>query len=257
MMVQAQQVQLASHAEMNDLYARLAQLESQIAASNVSGGCGCADAAGCGNGCGNDCCDDCCGCPGFVAGAELVWLKAFNSNTEFGDFNYDEGFRWWLGYQGAGGLGVRIRGFDYQQAVVATGELVDIETFDLEVYDAVQLGCNWDVIIGAGVRYTDTRVNFTAPTLVADVQIFGTGPVVTAELYRHISDRAALYVIVHESIVAGDGNLNGAPSPTTRCSSAKSRSAARCTANTTAACSLPASAGKPSTTPTWLTLARA
>jgi hypothetical protein len=203
-MVQAQDVQLASHAEMNNLYARLAELESRIAASNV----GCADAVGgCGgNGCG-DCCNDCCGCPGFVAGAEILWLKAFNSNTSFGDFNYDEGFRWWLGYQGAGGLGARVRAFDYSQ-LAANGDIVDIQTADFEVYDAVQLGCNWDVVIGGGLRYTDAR--FLSGAAGTDTQIFGTGPVVTAELYRHVSDRAALFAIVHESIVAGDANVGGA-----------------------------------------------
>ena len=205
-MVQAQEIQLASHAELNNLYARLAELESRIAASNVSGGCGCTDAVGngCGNGCG-DCCDDCCGCPGFVGGAEILWLKAFNSNTLFGEFNYDEGFRWWLGYQGAGGLGVRVRAFDYSQ-ISATGDVVDIQTADFEVYDSVQLGCNWDVVIGGGLRYTDTRVVFVPGF---ESQIFGTGPVVTAELYRHVSDRAALFAIVHESIVAGDANPVG------------------------------------------------
>ena len=206
-MVQAQDVQLASHAEMNDLYARLAELESRVAASNVSG-CGCADAVGngCGNGCNDGCCDDCCGCAGWVGGAEILWLKAFNSSLQFGDFNYDAGFRWWLGYQGDSGLGVRMRGFDYSQNA-ANGDAVDIQTFDLEVYDSFQLGCNWDVVLGGGLRYTDATFTFFAGEGTFDPQIFGVGPVLTAELYRHVSDRAALYAIVHQSIVAGDGNF--------------------------------------------------
>lgn len=197
-MVQAQEVPIANHAELNDLYDRLAELESRVAASNVSV-TGSADAVG--NGCGS--CDNC-GCAGVVAGAEILWLKAFNSNTMFGDFNYDEGFRGWLGYQGAGGLGVRFRGFDYSQTA-ANGTLVDVETLDLEIYDSVQLGYNWDVIFGAGVRYTDNRQLLFVPFL--DTQIFGVGPVVTAELYRHVSDRAALYVIGRQSIVAGNANV--------------------------------------------------
>jgi hypothetical protein len=205
-MVQAQEVQLASHAELNDLYARLAELESRIAASNVSG-CGCADAVG--NGC-DDYCDDCCGCPGFVGGVEFLWLKAFNSNTQFGNFNYEDGFRWWLGYQGAGGLGARIRGFAWGKTVA--NATVDINTTDFEIYDSVQLGCNWDVIIGGGLRYTDaTFGTLLFQEVAAAPQIFGTGPVVTAELYRHVSDRAALFVIARESIVAGDGNTTGFP----------------------------------------------
>ena len=87
---------------------------------------------------------------------------------------------------------------------------MDIETFDLEVYDSFQLGCNWDVILGAGLRYTDTAVTFGGGEVATEFQIFGTGPVGTAELYRHVSDRAALYAIVRESIVAGDGNIGAA-----------------------------------------------
>jgi hypothetical protein len=207
-MVQAQEVQFASHTELNNLYARLAELESRVAASNVSGGCGCTDAVG--NGCGNGCddgCDDCCGCAGVVAGAEILWLKAFNSGNDFGDFNYDEGFRWWVGYQGSGGLGVRLRGFEYQQAA-ANGDVVDINSFDAEVYDAIQVGCNWDLYIGGGVRYLDYLTIDTGGAGLDDIT--GVGPVVTAELYRHVSDRAALYAIGRQSIVAGDGNTNGA-----------------------------------------------
>ena len=100
----------------------------------------------------------------------------------------------------------QIRGFDYSQTA-ANGDLVDIETTDFEIYDAVQLGCNWDLIVGGGLRYTDTTILFGAGRGVVEDQIFGTGPIVTAELYRHVSDRAALYAIVHESIVAGDGNV--------------------------------------------------
>jgi hypothetical protein len=204
--VQAQEIQLASHAEMNNLYARLAELESRIAATNVSG-CGCADAANCGNGCG-DCCDDCCKA-GWVAGAELAWLKAFHSNGDFGDFNYDEAFRFWLGYQGAGGLGVRMRFFD-ADLDAANGDFVDVRTVDLEVYDTFELGCNWDLLLAGGLRYADVRANDGGGAAGDTEAIFGTGPVLTAELYRHISDRAALYAIGRQSILAGGGLDNGA-----------------------------------------------
>jgi hypothetical protein len=202
-LVQAQEIQLASHTELNDLYARLAELESRIAATNVSG-CGCADAVN--NGCGNDCCDDSCGCPGWVGGAEILWLKAFNSGGDFGDFNYNEGFRFWIGYQGPTGLGARIRYFDYQQAGTAAGAVVDISSFDAEIYDKVQIGCNWDLYIGGGVRYLDYLTIDNNGNLD---DITGVGPVVTAELYRYIGDRSALYAIGRQSIVAGDGNTNG------------------------------------------------
>lgn len=205
--IQAQDIQLASHAELNDLYARLAELESRVAASNVSGGCGCADAAGCGNGCG-DCCDDCCGNPGFVGGAEILWLTAYHAEGDFGNFDGETATRFWVGYQGADGLGVRVRWFDFDHREAAAGgvgpNILDISHVDVEIYDSFQLSCNWDLVVGAGVRYMDY---FDLSTGGDIGEIAGFGPVVTVEAYRHISDRAALYVIARESIVGGDGNV--------------------------------------------------
>ncbi len=199
-LVQAQEAQLASHAELNDVYARLAQLESQIAASNVSGS-GCADAVGpC-----SDCGDDCCGCPGYEGLAEILWLKAFNSGNAFGDFNYDAGVRLWAGYHGASGLGARIRYFDFQNRS-ATNDLVDISAVDFEIYDRVQIGCNWDLYYGAGLRYLDYLVGTTGDGFIGS-DITGVGPVATAELYRHLGDRSALYIIGRQSIIVGDGHL--------------------------------------------------
>jgi hypothetical protein len=207
--VQAQDVQLASHTELSDLYARLAELESRVAATNMNGG-GCADGV---HGCG-DCYDDCCcdGCPGFVGGIEVLWLKAFQSGGDFGDFNYDEAFRIWAGYQGAGGLGARIRYFDYEDVAV-NGDSIDIEATDFEIFDAVQLGCNWDLNIGGGLRYLD---RFTDNGNGED-SIAGVGPILSAELYRHVSDRAALYAITRQSIIVGDGAVAGVPAEDLTC----------------------------------------
>jgi len=207
----AQDMHLASTTDMNNIYARLAELESRVAAGNVatSGGtCGAAS---------EGCCDDCCKA-GFIAGAEALWLKAFQGDGAFGDFNYDDGFRFWIGYQRADGLGIRFRYFDFDQEA-DNGDLFETTHTDLEIYDTVQIGCNWDLVVGAGIRYLD--INFSteraeivpaAPVPPVILQSFtGTGPVVTAELYRHVSDRAALYVIGRESILVGnfrdDGDL--------------------------------------------------
>jgi Legionella pneumophila major outer membrane protein precursor len=206
----AQDIQLASTTDINNISARLAELESRVAAGNIGsagGDCGAVDTG---------CCDDCCKA-GFIAGAEVLWLKAFEGDGNFGDFNYDEGYRFWIGYQRADGLGIRFRYFSFDQEA-DNGDLFDVTHTDLEIYDMVQIGCNWDLLVGAGVRYLD--INFateeiqTVPAIaqLPRLQSFtGPGPVVTAELYRHISDRAALYVIGRESILVGnfrdDGNL--------------------------------------------------
>jgi major outer membrane protein len=204
----AQDIQLASATDMNSIYARLAELESRVAAGNAYGG---------GGSCGADsdaCCDDCCKA-GFVGGGEALWLKAFEGDGNFGDFNYDDGFRFWIGYQRADGLGIRFRYFDFDQEA-DNGDLFETSHTDLEIYDTVQIGCNWDLVVGAGIRYLDinfsTEEELTPPAIaqLAVLQSFtGTGPVVTAELYRHVSDRAALYAIGRESILVGNFRDNG------------------------------------------------
>ena len=198
---QAQQtndVQYASAAntELSELYARLANLEARAASTNTAGG---------GGGCG--CNDDCCCRSGFVAAGEVMWLKAYNSDADFGDFNFKEAYRFWIGFQGDSGLGGRLRYFDYFQRAPNTGEFLNIYAFDLELYDQVELGCYWDLLVGAGFRALGYENGTTTP----DIALWGVGPVVTAELYRHLGDRAALYAIARQSIIVGSGRDGGTP----------------------------------------------
>jgi len=197
--VEAQQsndVQYASttNSELSDLYARLANLEARAANNTAGGGCG-----GC-----NDCC---CGRSGFIAAGEIMWLKAYQSDNDFGDFNFREGYRFWVGYQGDSGLGARLRYFDYFQRA-NNGDFINIYALDAEIYDNVELGCYWDLLVGAGFRvfgYEDDDIGLG----VADTALWGVGPVITAELYRHLGDRAALYAIGRQSIIVGSGDDEG------------------------------------------------
>src|SRR5262245_41212650 len=144
----AQDIQLASTADMNNISARLAELESRVAASNASyRGGGPIDSGYC---------DDCCKA-GFIAGGEVLWLKAFEGDGDFGGFNFDEAYRCWIGYQRADGLGIRFRYFNFDTEA-DNGDLFETTHTDLEIYDMVQIGCNWDLLVGAGVRYLD--INF-------------------------------------------------------------------------------------------------
>ena len=193
----AQDIQLASTTDMNNISARLAELESRVAAGNTYNGGGPIDGG---------CCDDCCKA-GCIAGGEVLWLKAFEGDGAFGDFNYDEAYRFWVGYQGASGLGVRFRYFNFDTDA-DNGDVFETTHTDLEIYDMVQIGCHWDLLVGGGIRYLD--VNFSTIGGEAFESFTGPGPVVTAELYRHISDRAALYAIGRESILVGSfRNLGG------------------------------------------------
>lgn len=195
---------LVSNAELSDIYSRLELLESSAAAGHAASGSASINDSGA-------CCDDCCRA-GLVAGGEVVWLKAYHGDGVFGDFNWDEGFRAWLGYQRDDGLGVRVRYFDFDQ-VADNGDRFGAIHADLEIYDTVQVGCNWDVAVGAGVRYADITFDDAGGT--STEKLYGVGPVVTAEVYRHVHERAALYAIGRQSILAGDeGRFENQPDST-------------------------------------------
>jgi len=186
----------ATNSELSELYTRLANLEAR-AASNTAGGGGCG-------------CNDCCCRSGFIVAGEIAWLKAYQSDEDaaFTDFNFREAYRFWIGYQRDDGLGGRLRYFDYFQRA-NNGDFIDIYTLDLEVYDQVELGCYWDLLVGAGFRvlgYQDSDGEGDPESLHS---LWGVGPVVTAELYRHLGDRAALYAIARQSIIVGTGADDG------------------------------------------------
>ena len=199
---QAQQtndVQYASAAntELSELYARLANLEAR-AASNTAGGGGCG------------CNDDCCCNSGFIVAGEVAWLKAYTSDDAdaFTDFNFKEAYRFWIGYQRDDGLGGRLRYFDYFQRA-NNGDFIDIYTFDMEVYDQVELGCYWDLLVAGGFRVLGYQDSDAEGVTVPTDALWGVGPVVSAELYRHLGDRAALYTIARQSIIVGTGQQDG------------------------------------------------
>jgi hypothetical protein len=188
-------MQLASTSEMNNIYARLAELESRVAASNV---------ATKGDGLVDDCCDPC--RAGIIGGFEVLFLRPYESDGDFNDFDYEDGYRFWIGWQGATGLGGRLRYFDLE-AEEGT-DVFDVETFDLEVFDTVHIGCYWDLNIGGGLRYLDLQANENA--LLDFDEITGVGPVLSAELIRHFGSRGwSVYAIGRESIIVGDGVHEG------------------------------------------------
>lgn len=190
----AQDIQLASTSEMNNIYARLAELESRVAASNV---------ATKGDGYADECCDPC--RAGFVGSFEVLFLRPYESEGDFNDFDYEDGYRFTLGWQSATGLGARLRYFDLE-AEEGT-DLFESEYFDIEVFDAIRLGCYWDLTIGGGLRYLDLQADELGTGID---EINGVGPVLSAELVRHFGQRGwAAYGIIRESIIVGDGTDGG------------------------------------------------
>ena len=166
---------------------------------------GCTDGV---KGCCDDICnDDCCCYAGWSSGAELVYLTLGGLPGAYSDFDYEAGYRFWVGYQRGDGLGLRFRYFDYDNTSGGLITRFDMTATDVEIFDQFDLGQNWELILGGGVRYLDKQ-EYSGPS---EFSITGTGPVATAELYRHISDRAALYTIARQSIVFGPGAVASQP----------------------------------------------
>jgi len=198
------------------------------AAANIGDGgatCGCGDSkcnGDCGN-CGDRCgfpiggaCADCCR-RGWIGGAELVALKAYQSEGQLTDQNYRTGFRGWLGWQREDGLGFRVTGFDYFQrggtaATVGPRSVVDTNYIDAEVIDSINI-CNWNLLVGGGIRYDDTRVFSPLSGGIggnADSRFTGAGPVISAQLTRAINENWSVFGGIRSSILAGSNPSPGA-----------------------------------------------
>ena len=222
-LAQAEDINFVNHTELSEILReqnnKIADLEARLADqpasfAPVSGVCDCGSNAGCQMSC-NDCCccDDCCSRAGFVGGAEILWLKAFQSEGNFGDFGYRTGYRAWAGWQRDDGLGVRVRYFDYFQRSNNVGDVFDVSMIDLEVFDSYQLGPNWNLLVGAGIRQMDYIEQTFDGRL--STGIHGLGPVATAELYRYFNDSFSLYAIGRESIIFGSQSGPGTGVDTT------------------------------------------
>jgi hypothetical protein len=131
-----------------------------------------------------DGCDDGCDhCPGVIAGAELTFLKAHSNaltgpgpgigGTIIPSFDYEVAPRAWLGYQFAGGLGLRATWWGYDQGLPASsfaaGFGLEATTVDLEVTDAISLG-KWDLLASGGIRYARLRQDI-GPSFLAPIPL--------------------------------------------------------------------------------------
>lgn len=188
------------------------------------------------NGC-DDCLDHSCCYTGLYGGVELLWIKPhFEDESAFVidgslldqivSFNYDHEVspRFWLGYIGCGGLGARLRYWDYDN-VFTTSALatLDVEAFafsdggvlqrrldgdpgdtifarhDLELQtldaEATQYFELWNMLFmgSLGLRYTRVeqqyQVLFTSPLgvqeeLLHDHNFEGIGPTTGIEVWR-------------------------------------------------------------------------
>lgn len=152
-----------------------------------------------------ECADHCCSTPGMVAGAELVLARVFGSDNGMRGHDYEFAPRLWLGWQGANGVGARVRWFEYFEANPASPDDSDLHvmTFDVEATSTLPMGSNWRGLLSGGIRYAeyDELDEGGGPVLGKH----GAGPLIGAELHRNLSYRLNMYGIVREAIIFGNG----------------------------------------------------
>ncbi|HPM80026.1 MAG TPA: hypothetical protein PLF81_04975 [Candidatus Anammoximicrobium sp.] len=104
---------------------------------------------------------DCCGYgSGLEGGLELLYLDVYanhggeqtaTGNAWFDGFDFTAAGRFWFGYQGPNGLGVRARYYNFDGDSVVANQFVDLQMYDLEM-TAKHEACNFDFLFIGGLR---------------------------------------------------------------------------------------------------------
>ncbi|MCS7236926.1 MAG: hypothetical protein NZ899_01495 [Thermoguttaceae bacterium] len=180
--------------------------------------------------CGDMTCADCCRCPGLIGGAELLLMDPHTSagnnwggpGGPFTEWGYEPAWRFWLGYQGANGAGVRVRyfEFDHNQTYFDPEKLenanvrdisLDYDAWyvDIEYFDNVQIG-HWNAILHGGARHAElTRfdsIRWLEDPILYENRVLAKGWGLTAgvELRRPTVWMINLYADLRGSILFGD-----------------------------------------------------
>lgn len=105
--------------------------------------------------------DDCCGNgSGWEGGLELLYLDVYanhggeqtaSGSAWFDGFDFTVASRFWFGYQGSNGLGVRARYYNFDGDSVVANQFVDLQMYDLEM-TAKHQACNFDFLFIGGLR---------------------------------------------------------------------------------------------------------
>lgn len=197
---------------------RLNDVEGRLAAIERRGGCD--DGGTCCDD--DDWCDDCHG-SGLTFTTELLLLRLHDTNqsapsdTLFDSF--DAAPRITVGWQSAGGVGLRLRWFDYDTSTsfgianplpslyYASWNLI---ATDFEATAAFQWGSRWSGVVSGGVRYAECvqRADEVFDDGSSNSAIAGYddsfGPVVGLELQRIVTDRVSLFATARQSMQFGD-----------------------------------------------------
>ncbi|MCC9609393.1 hypothetical protein LOC68_05435 [Blastopirellula sp. JC732] len=194
----AEEATFVTRAELDDLYARLAEHERLLASDIQQGAC-----------CSSPC-YPCSTCPGVTFAAELLLLKPFQSEGEAPGFDYHAAPRISLGYTGEKGLGFNVRWFDYDasnpNANFFDTSDIQLTVVDFEINDKFELG-HWQGLISGGLRYADYQeFSFGDFETMED----SWGPVLGVQLTRPLTEHFAIFATARSSFqYAANGLDNG------------------------------------------------
>jgi len=173
-----------------------------------------------------DCCCDPCG-GGWAAEAELPFLRYHRAGglgaTNASEFDFATSPRFTLGYEGANGLGARVRYWEYDQVNEARNISVDTFNLDFEVFQNIQLSSNTSVEMSAGIRKNDFEEIDSSGVIPLPVAIViptsfsGWGGLLGVEINRE-SRFGTLYAYGRYAILMGDVSIataTWAPIPAT------------------------------------------
>jgi hypothetical protein len=187
---------------------RIQQLETQLASMNEQKYLHAEEGEG------YDCCDR---CPGFIGGVEITFMKPHNNALDLiiapniqvpllPEFDFEIAPRIWLGYEFAGGLGLRATWWDFDHAVAVVGIISGMEANTLDV-ELTQTGsfCKWDLTMAGGVRYGRIEESLESPGFIGLSHEFeGVGGTLGLSARRPVGSRGfALIAGVRGSLLFG------------------------------------------------------
>lgn len=204
-------------ARLESIEEEIAQLRSQVSLNSASTGTSCQPISAT-----NIWPDSNCGHNGTFASAELLVLSYTRSegivagvdDDEFGDSEFNAGFRTTVGYQVADCVGIHLRYFDFNftDNNVGTGNNslgVDTSVIDLELFETFHLNQCWTAELSGGLRYHDfveQMVDVSGTPEVRRIVVNGLGGVAGIELKRSIPS-GALYIRGRGAMIYGDRNV--------------------------------------------------
>jgi hypothetical protein len=139
-------------------------------------------------------------CPWEIT-ASALYLKAHSNEDQFNDQDQEFGYRLEVAYQN-GGLGYRLRYFDWEGTGGSSDDYPEMTAWDLEVFDGFQLG-GWDGEYAVGIRYATYEEDYDN-----NADFSGWGPTLGIELTHGLSGAFSVYAEGRASLVYGDDDDN-------------------------------------------------